>query len=110
MPSVDIIPGSCILYCHLRPVLLCNYNVIRPCTADGYWNPIPMILALCTVVSRKKLTYRNHTYKSTNKFSQPFICTTSVLRMNSHEPLSVLQAYCKRTTHVRNIFCMNSCR
>ena len=47
MPSVDIIPGSYILYCHLRPVLLHNYNIICLCTADGYWNPIPMMLALC---------------------------------------------------------------
>ena len=39
-----------------------------------------------TVVSRKKLTFHNRTYKNTNEFSRPFICTTSVLRMNSHEP------------------------
>ena len=30
------------------------------------------------------------------------ICTTSVLRMNSHDPLSILRAYYKRTTHVHN--------
>ena len=46
MPSVDIIPGSYVLYCHLQPVLLHNYNVICLCTADGYWNPIPVVLAL----------------------------------------------------------------
>ena len=50
MPSVDIIPGSYLLYCHLRPVLLCSYNVIYLCAAGDYWNPIPMILALCNYV------------------------------------------------------------
>ena len=62
------------------------------------------------VVSIKKLTYHNRTYKSTDKFSRPFICTTRVLHMNSHENLSILQAYCKHTKYVRNIFHMNSCK
>ena len=38
-PSVDIIPDSHVLYFHLRPVLLCNYNLIHLYTAGGYWNP-----------------------------------------------------------------------
>ena len=49
-----------------------------------------------TVVSRKKLTFCNRAYKSMNGFSQPFICTSSVLRMNSNEPYP----YYKRTASV----------
>ena len=63
----------------------------------------------CTVVSRKKLTFRNRTYKSTNEFSRPFICTTSVPTHDFSQTVSVLQAYCKCTTHVHNFFRTNSC-
>ena len=38
----------------------------------------------------EKLTYHNRPYKSTDKFSRPFICTTRVLRIHSLRTTSVL--------------------
>ena len=54
-------------------------------------------LAYIYMTVSRKLTYHNRTYKSTDEFSRPFICTT-------HEFSQTFIRCYKRTTHVCNFF------